>query len=199
MDIDIYDFDKTIVPFDSGSLFCVYCLLHYPYLFLVLPFFVPVLLIALILMLTKVIRFTDFKKLCFLFVALIPLKKAVKGFWDKYDCKVHKWFYDRKRYAVVISASPDFLLDEIQKRLGFDKLICTRHNSKTGIIIGENCRDEEKVNRLYQEFDKDSINVIDVYSDSLTHDKPIFSLGKNCYHIVNSEKIPFHFDEVYTK
>lgn len=78
MDIDIYDFDKTIVPFDSGSLFCVYCLLHYPYLFLVLPFFVPVLLIALILMLTKVIRFTDFKKLCFLFVALIPLKKAVK-------------------------------------------------------------------------------------------------------------------------
>ena len=90
-------------------------------------------------------------------------------------------------------------VDEIQKRLGFDKLICTRHNSKTGIIIGENCRDEEKVNRLYQEFDKDSINVIDVYSDSLTHDKPIFSLGKNCYHIVNSEKIPFHFDEVYTK
>lgn len=199
MDIDIYDFDKTIVPFDSGSLFCIYCLLHYPYLILLLPFFVPVLLIALILMLTKIIRFTGFKKLCFLYVALIPLKKAVKGFWDKYDCQVHKWFYDRKRYTVVISASPDFLLDEIQKRLEFDKLICTKHNSKTGIIIGENCRDGEKVKRLFQEFDKNSINIIDVYSDSLKHDRPIFSLGKNCYHIVGSEIIPFNFNEVYAK
>ncbi len=197
MDIDIYDFDKTIVPFDSGSRFCIYCLFHYPYLLLLLPLFAPVLLLALILMLVKAISFTGFKKLCFMFVAIIPLEKAVKGFWDKYECTVHKWFYDRKRYSVVISASPDFLLGEIQNRLGFEKLICTRHNSKTGIIIGKNCRDGEKVNRLYQEFDKNAINVIDVYSDSLTHDKPIFSLGKNCYHIVDSKKIPFKFEDVY--
>ena len=29
MDIDIYDFDKTIVPFDSGSLFVAYCMVHF--------------------------------------------------------------------------------------------------------------------------------------------------------------------------
>ena len=29
-EIDIYDFDKTIVPFDSGSLFWGYSILHYP-------------------------------------------------------------------------------------------------------------------------------------------------------------------------
>lgn len=197
MDIDIYDFDKTIVPFDSGSLFCGYCLLHYPYLILLLPIAVPVLLIALLLMLTKIISFTDFKKLCFMFVPFIPLEKAVKGFWDKHERQVHKWFFNRKRYSVVISASPDFLLEEISSRLDFDKLICTRHNKKTGAIIGENCRDEEKVKRLYQEFDKNKINVIDVYSDSIKHDKPIFSLGNNCYHIVNGEKVPFKFDDVY--
>lgn len=197
MDIDIYDFDKTIVPFDSGSLFCGYCLLHYPYLILLLPIAVPVLLIALLLMLTKIISFTDFKKLCFMFVPFIPLKKAVKGFWDKHEHQVHKWFFNRKRYSVVISASPDFLLEEISSRLDFDKLICTRHSKKTGAIIGENCRDEEKVKRLYQEFDKNKINVIDVYSDSIKHDKPIFSLGNNCYHIVNGEKVPFKFDDVY--
>lgn len=28
--VDIYDFDKTLVPFDSGSLFIGYCALHYP-------------------------------------------------------------------------------------------------------------------------------------------------------------------------
>ncbi len=198
MDIDIYDFDGTIVPFDSGSLFCGYCLLHYPYLLLILPIAVPVLLIALILMLAKIISFTDFKKLCFLFVPLIPLNKAVKGFWDKHEKEVHKWFNNRNRYTVVISASPDFLLGEIQNRLGFDKLICTKHSHKTGAIIGENCRDEEKVKRLYLEFDKDKINVIDVYSDSLKHDGPIFSLAKgSCYHIVKSEKFPFKYNDVY--
>lgn len=198
MEIDIYDFDGTIVPFDSGSLFAVYCLLHYPYLFLLLPFAAPVLLIALLLMLMKIISFTDFKKLCFLFVPFIPLKKAVNGFWNKHENEVHKWFADRKRYAVVISASPDFLLEEIQKRLGFEKLICTRHNRKTGAIIGENCRDEEKVKRLYLEFDKNEIHVIDVYSDSLKHDGPIFSLANGkCYHIVKSEKVLFKYDDIY--
>lgn len=197
MDIDIYDFDKTIVPFDSGSLFCGYCLLHYPYLFLLLPIVVPIILIAMLLMLAKIISFTSFKKICFMFVPFIPLERAVKGFWNRHEKEVHKWFYNRKRYAVVISASPDFLLEEIQDRLGFEKLICTRHSRKTGAIVGENCRGEEKVRRLYEEYDKESINIIDVYSDSIYHDKPIFSLGQSCYHIVNSQKVPFKFDEVY--
>ena len=198
MEIDIYDFDKTIVPFDSGSLFAVYCLLHYPYLVFLLPIAVPVLLAALVLMLTHIIDFTSFKKLCFLFVPFIPLEKAVKGFWDKYEHQVNGWFKDRKRFAVVISASPDFLLNEIQRRLGFDKLICTRHSKKTGAIIGKNCRDGEKVRRLYEEYDQNSIKVIDVYSDSLNHDKPIFSLaGGSCYHIVDGEKIPFNYSDIY--
>ena len=99
---------------------------------------------------------------------------------------------------MVISASPDFLLEEIQRRLGFEKLICTRHNRRTGTIVGENCRGEEKVKRLYSEFDKSAINVKDVYSDSLKHDRPIFSLGENCYHIVNSKIVPFRYEDVYT-
>lgn len=192
MQIDIYDFDKTIVPFDSGSLFCLYCAMHYPWIIICLP----VILIAGILMLCRAISFTSFKKTCFMFVPLIPLGKAVKSFWDKHEKETHKWFFERKRKCVVISASPDFLLEEIAKRLNFDYLICTRHRRKTGIIIGENCRDEEKVRRFYEEFK--NAEVIDVYSDSLKHDKPIFSLAKGqCYHVVNGEPKPFEFDEVY--
>ena len=80
MNIDIYDFDKTIVPFDSGSLFCGYCLLHYPYLILFLPIAVPVLLTAAILMILKIIRFTDFKKICFIEVNLMKFRFLEKGF-----------------------------------------------------------------------------------------------------------------------
>ena len=194
MEIDVYDFDKTIYPFDSGSLFIAYCLLHYPWIIVILP----VVLVCGVLMMCKAISFTQFKKVCFMFAPLIPLDKAVKGFWDRHEGQINTWFLERERYSVVISASPDFLLEEIQSRLGFEKLICTRHNRKTGAIIGENCRDEEKVRRLYSEFNKDDIKVVDVYSDSLKHDKYIFSLASgSCYNIVNKKKVKFNYSDIY--
>jgi phosphoserine phosphatase len=188
MELDIYDFDKTIVPFDSGTLFVGFCLLHYPWCVITLP----IIAVAFLLMLLRIINFTQFKKTCFMFLPLIPKKKAVKAFWDKHQHQVHPWFKQRQRFTVVISASPDFLLEEISGRLGFDKLICTKHNPKNGLIIGENCRGNEKVKRFYNEFDKNSTKVVDVYSDSIKHDTPIFTLATGkCYHIVNGEKIEF--------
>lgn len=196
MELDIYDFDKTLVPFDSGSLFLSYCFLHYPWAIIHLP----VIMVGGLLTLLKIISFTQFKKVCFLTVSFIPLKKAVNGFWNKYEKKIHPWFFERKRKGVVISASPDFLLDEIARRAGFDYLICTRHNRKSGAIIGENCRGEEKVRRLYEKFDKDSIKIIDVYSDSYKHDRYIFSLANgNCYHIEDGERVKFDYREKYGK
>ncbi len=192
-EIDIYDFDKTIIPFDSGSLFALYGAVHYPWVLICLP----VISVAGLLMLLKIINFTAFKKTCFMFVPLIPLEKAVKKFWDKHETEVYKWFLEKeKRNYVVISASPDFLLNEISERLSFNHLISTRHN-KNGIIIGENCRDEEKVLRFKKEFP--DAKVIDVFSDSFHHDKPIFSLATGqCYHISNGKLEPFDFNEKYT-
>ena len=192
-EIDIYDFDKTIIPFDSGSLFALYCAVHYPWVLICLP----VISVAGLLMLLKIINFTAFKKTCFMFVPLIPLEKAVKKFWDKHETEVYKWFLEKeKRNYVVISASPDFLLNEISERLSFNHLISTRHN-KNGIIIGENCRDEEKVLRFKKEFP--DAKVIDVFSDSFHHDKPMFSLATGqCYHISNGNLEPFDFNEKYT-
>lgn len=193
MDIDIYDFDKTIVPFDSGTLFFLYCMVHYPWCLI----YLPVIGVSFLLLLCKAISFTSFKKICFMFVPLVPRDRAVRKFWDKYEKKVHPWFKDRQRYSVVISASPDFLLKDIANRLGFDELICTRHNARTGAIIGENCRNEEKVRRLYEIHKPEDIRVIDVYSDSITHDTPIFKLATGqCYHIVDSEKIKFDLKEL---
>lgn len=192
-EVDLYDFDKTIVPFDSGSLFVAYCMLHYPWCIITLP----VMAVAALLMLVGIISFTDFKKTCFMFLPLIPCQRAVKSFWDKYEGRVHSWFADKPRYAIVISASPDFLLNEIKGRFGIDTLICTRHNAKSGIIIGENCRGEEKVRRLFQEFDKNEIKIMDVYSDSIKHDKYIFALAnENCYHIVKGERVKINIKEL---
>lgn len=194
LDIDIYDFDKTIVPFDSGTLFFIYSMLHYPWCMVFLPFIG----LAFLAMVIGLIHFTQFKKVCYIYVLFIPKKKAVAKFWDKYEKDVHPWFNERKRYSVVISASPDFLLEEIGKRLGFDELIATRHSTKTGIIVGKNCRGKEKVRRLFEIFDKNDINIIDVYSDSLKYDKHIFALATGkCFHIVDGEKNEFKYSEVY--
>lgn len=182
------------MPFDSGSLFIGYCVLHYPWIIIM----IPAILIALLLTVFKIISFTSFKKMCFLFTPMIPLEKAVNGFWNRHEKQLFPWFFERERTAVVISASPDFLLDEIARRAGFDYLICTRHSEKTGAIVGENCRGEEKVRRLYEKFNKDDIKVIDVYSDSYRHDRPIFSLAtRNCYHIEGGKRVKFSFSEKY--
>lgn len=192
MDYDIYDFDKTIVPFESATEFLKHCLLKYPYIII----YLPVILVAGILNLTKIISLETFKRFYFGFVKLIPLKKAVCSFWDKKEKYVNTWFLNRKRKCVVISASPEFLLCEIAKRLNFDYLICTKYDLKSLKVIGKNCRDEEKVVRLNKELK--NINVCDVYSDSLKHDKAIFSLAKDkCYNVVDKKLVPFDFKEKY--
>ena len=193
-EIDIYDFDKTVIPFDSGSKFLFYCLLHNPWIIVCLPLQVA----GVIPYLLKLRNFTYAKNRLFCFIKLINLEKNVKGFWDKYESKVFDWFKpeNRARYTVVISASPDFLLEEICTRLKVDKLICTRHNSSNGTIIGLNCKGEEKVTRFYEVFD--AARVIAVSSDSLKNDKPIFSLGERCFHVQkNGTRVEFDFNEKY--
>ena len=89
MELDIYDFDKTVVPFDSGSTFLIFCFLHYPYLLLLLPYYAVMgLLLGL-----HLVSLAQFKKHIFLFVRFVPLKKAVKAFWEKHEKDVFQ--YDR--------------------------------------------------------------------------------------------------------
>lgn len=193
-EVDLYDFDKTLVPFDSGTRFALFCVRRYPW---IAPFIIPI-GIGAVLGAAGLIKWKHFKKICFAFMPFIPRKKAIKAFWDKYEHLAFPWAFNREREGIIISASPDFLLKEIQKRLGFEGLICTRHNGFTGAIIGENCRCDEKVRRFYEEYKADEIKVCDVYSDSLVHDKPLFSLADGrCFQIVNGKKQEFDFKEMF--
>lgn len=179
MKVDIYDFDKTVLPYDSGSTFALYCIVRHPYLFLLFPYYA----LMGLLLLTHIIELDRFKKHIFCFVRFINLEKNVKRFWDSHEKDIYDWFLkeNRERTAVVISASPDFLLEEIQKRLGIEYLFCTRHDRKTGTLLYENCKGEEKVRRFFENFSKEETEVVRVYSDSLKNDRPIFLLGKECY------------------
>ena len=193
-EIDIYDFDKTLIPYDSGSRFAFYCMLRYPWCFV----FMPVVGVCGLLGAAGILSWDKFKKVCFSFMLVIPREKAIKGFWDKHEKDVYPWFFERPRNALIISASPTFLLEELQKRIGFEGLICTVHNPKTGAIIGKNCARDEKKHRFNNEIDRNEYRVIDVYSDSLKNDGPIFSLATNrCYQIINGKKHEFIYADKF--
>lgn len=193
-EIDIFDFDKTVIPFDSSSKFWIYCVIHNPWIIFCLPFQV----LRIVPFVLKLRDLNYAKKKFFCFIRFINLEKNVREFWDKNEKAVFEWFRKdrRERPAVVISASPDFLLEEICSRLEVEKLICTRHDRKSGTIIGRNCKVEEKVKRFNEELS--DCKVISVYSDSLKSDKPIFSLGEKCFHIQkDGERKEFVFADMY--
>ena len=106
MQVDIYDFDKTVVPFDSALKYWGFCMVHNPWIILLLPFQ----FIWGMMMLTHIISVRTCKKVAFLYIRLINNEKNVKKYWDKYEKYVYDWFKpeNRKRTTVIISASPDF-------------------------------------------------------------------------------------------
>lgn len=189
---DIYDFDKTLIPFDSGSLFWLYCVVHYPWILVALPKQAA----ALFLYLINVYDLTKMKTPFFSYVKMIPMEKAVKKFWDKHEKYIYPLAHrrNRERYSVMISASPDFLIKEISARIDIDDFISTVHDKK-GRIVGKNCHDKEKVNLFRKRYP--NTKVINVFSDSIKNDKYIFSLAENCFQAVKGKMKPFIFNDIY--
>lgn len=184
MTVDLFDFDKTIVPYDSAMKYWYYCLFHYPYLLIILPYQIFWSLLALM----RIIPVEEYKKHCFRFVSLLNTEKSVKKFWDKHEKDVYPFWNELKCDGVkriIVSASPKFLIEEIANRIGADYIIATNHDVKNGFLIGNVVRREEKVRKIKEELP--DITVLRSYSDSLTHDKPLLALGKERYLLKKGE------------
>ena len=86
---------------------------------------------------------------------------------------------------MIISASPEFLLAPICRKLGIKHLIASKVDSKSGKYSGINCHGKEKVRRFCEKF-KDG-EVDEFYSDSLS-DTPLAEISKKAF-LVNGNKI----------
>lgn len=179
MKVDIYDFDKTAIPYDSALHYWFWSMLHRPWTLILLPFQ----LFWGTLMIIKVLPVPIFKKIAFNFVSLINTEKSVKKFWDKHEKDIYDFFKPENRNpdrkCVIISASPDFLIKEIASRMKVDYCIASHHSTKNGHLIGSLCRRDVKVT-MFRQLLPDA-EVENVYSDSLEHDKYIFDLGNRCF------------------
>lgn len=176
--MNVYDFDKTIYNGDSTVHFYFYSIRHYPRILLRLP----ALLWYALLFMIKVYTKTQFKEKFYLFLKDIPdIDAQVDSFWDIHEKNI-KGFH--KKGGLVISASPEFLLEPICKKLEMG-LMASRVDKYTGKYTGENCWGEEKVKRFREVYSDASIK--EFYSDSLS-DLPLAELAESAF-IVQKEKI----------
>ncbi|MVX62382.1 HAD-IB family hydrolase [Clostridium chromiireducens] len=149
-------------------------------------------------------------------------EKKVKETFLKFIDKIHekdlaelvKKFYDEKLQTILyedaltmmkklksegydiylISASPEFYINEFYKIKEVDKIIGTKFTFKEGIFTrkmeGENCKGQEKVRRLMEVIKNEKIEVdfkeSYMFSDSLS-DKPLLDLVGKPY-LINYKK-----------
>ena len=182
-EMNVFDFDGTIYHGDSSFDFFRFCLRKYPKTILNLPrclFFGA-------LYGLRIVKKITFKQKFFAMVKHIDdIDTAVERFWDEKEKKIHKWYLNMKAPTdVIISASPEFLLEPICKRLGVGKLMASRTDKHTGIFDGKNCHGEEKVVRFRSLFPNAEVN--EFYSD-LYCDTPMARIAKKAY-IVKGEKL----------
>ncbi len=180
--VNVYDFDDTIYRGDSSRDFYFYCLFKYKKLFLLQP----IVGFYSILFLLKIYPKTQFKEKVFSFLKWIPnIDDELKQFWDKHICNI-KPFYENTKKAddIIISASPEFLLEPAIKLIGSPRLIASRIDKYTGKYDGLNCYGSEKVNRLKIQFPE--VEIDEFYSDSRSDD-PLAKLSQKAYLVIGDK------------
>jgi hypothetical protein len=180
MHADLYDYDGTICPGDTGSAFWLYCLLRRPYILVFLPLQLAGVLYYLCGRGEKPARYLT----VYCYLRAVNGPKLAQRFAEKRVRKTYPYFINRDRThpAVVCSASPEFLLRPICDRLGAERLVATDVDPKTGALRGKTCKENEKVRRLREALP--DVTFDSVYSDSLRHDTPILKLGRTAYRVV---------------
>ena len=181
--MNVYDFDKTIYSGDSTADFYIFSLKRHKKIITLAPS-----------LLGSVIKFyvfkkgtkTDFKQVMYRFLRYCDIDKDVNDFWEINQSKIKKYYLKQKRNDdVIISASPEFLLEPIIKKLKIGTLMASRVDKHTGIYNGVNCHGKEKVRRFYEVFPDGRID--EFYSDSYS-DSPLAEIADKAF-MVDGEKV----------
>ena len=175
--MNVYDFDKTILRGDSTKLFYAWSLKRHPRIALRWPG----LMVHFLRWKMGRIDKTGFKTKMFLFLKDIgDVEKEVLLFWKENESRLFQWYLMQKQPDdVIISASPEFLLQPVCRKLNV-KMIGSRVDPSSGAYDGINCYGAEKVIRFQEQYPHAQIEAF--YSDSRT-DAPMAGLAKKAFFI----------------
>ena len=187
--MNVYDFDGTIYDGDSTVDFFLFALKQKPSLIR----FAPKQALGFLLYGVKRIEKTELKEYFFSFLSGIDAGKLAEDFWKRNSHKIFKWYPERQQPDdILISASPEFLLEPICRQLGIRCLIASRVDVQSGKFAGENCRGAEKVRRLAEECGVTHIGAF--YSDSHS-DLPLARIADSAFLIKNGVITQWNLDE----
>lgn len=179
----IYDFDKTIYSKETSMAFMFFFLKRHRYL-------IPKFILNLTIILFNIKDLKKVKNIFFSIFKGMDIENDINLFWEKEIKNIYPYFFEEIKenrkdadLLILISASPDFLLEPIYKKLGFDILISTKYSNFT--LIGKNCKKNEKLKRLNE---LGSFDVLCFYSDSLS-DLPLFNIEKKKISINKGNKV----------
>jgi phosphatidylglycerophosphatase C len=190
--MNVYDFDKTIISYDSTQAFFRFLFRRHPKLIL----HVPKMAFAALRYSLKQTNKTKMKDVMYqVFLKVDHLEEEVKDFWKDRIQDIHPWYLNQKsENDVIISASPSFLLDPVCKHLNVH-LIASTIDLSSGKHIGENCYGAEKPLRFAKEWSLDDIDAF--YSDSYS-DTPMAIHSKEAFIVKGTEIKPWDFRKKYS-
>lgn len=184
--MNAYDFDGCIYAGDSTLDFFHYCLKRQPRLarYLVRQTW------GAVLYLFGFIDKTHFKERFFVFLqGVTDIDGTVQAFWNAHKAKICPWYLAQQSTDdVIISASPEFLLQPVCDALNISQLIASRVDRNTGAFTGENCYGAQKPERARERFGE--IHFDAFYSDSLS-DQPMTALAGQSYIVEAGNLIPW--------
>lgn len=187
--INVYDFDKTIYDGDSSIDFYFFCLRKKVSIITLLP----IQIFAMILYLLKIKDKEYLKQKFYIFLNKIDdIDEYISEFWKENIKKVKPWYIDNKKNSdVIISASPEFLLKPLEKKLKINKIIASKVDKNTGKLLSKNCHDVEKTKRFYEEVGNKKIKHF--YSDSMS-DKPMMDIAEEAFLVNRDEMIKINLE-----
>ena len=182
--MNIYDFDKTLIGCDSTAAFIKYSFCKHPGLIRFLP---GMAVAAVNFYLLKRGTKTQMKQRFYRFFTGYDAEGLLEEFWDKHQNRIFSWYaLQQEESDIVISASPEFLLKPICRRLGIKHLIASRVDPKTGVYTGENCWGPEKPIRLQAEM---GITHCDKFFSDSYSDQPLADIADEAFLILKDGTI----------
>ncbi len=187
MNIIAYDFDGTIYDGDSSVDFYKFCFQKKKTIckyWLKQLWYFGLYILGLK---TK----TEMKEVLFCFLKdLHDIDGLLKEFWNNHYTKIKPWYLKKEHLNdIIISASPEFLLELPIKKLKVKDLIASVVDIKTGKFLKENCHGEEKVKRLKEKYPE--IVVEEMYTDS-SADLPMIEISKKGFKVKKNVVMPYY-------
>ena len=109
-----------------------------------------------------------------------------KKFWDTHMKKIKPLYAElRSDDDLIITASPDFNIEEVCRRLGIKRFLASKVNKTTGAIEFANIR-QNKIEAFMSEYAGEKIE--NFYTDSAENDAPLIDLAENAY-LVKKNKV----------